>query len=69
MYWDPILSSMNMLRADKILSGLSALSNNNLWKAEISLKALGRSVISGFSWSHHLFHWRFSTSNEEQRLF
>lgn len=30
MYWDPILSSMNMLRADKILSGLSALSNNNL---------------------------------------
>lgn len=48
-YTSPIYSLINNVRADKSLSGLKALNNNNLWKLLISLKAFGKSAISDFS--------------------
>jgi len=44
-----MLVSMKMVKALSNLSGLKHLNNNNLWNGEISLKAFGKSVISGFS--------------------
>jgi len=40
---------MKIVKALNNLSGLKHLNNKSLWKGEISLKAFGKSVISGFS--------------------
>lgn len=49
VYWLPILLSMKIVKALNRRSGLKDLNNKSLWKELISLKALGKSVISGFS--------------------
>jgi len=64
IYFSPMLSEMNELRADVNLSGRIALSSISLWNLDKSFIDLGRSESSAFSSEYHFLHYNASVSIE-----